>query len=242
MSGRRPRIGISSYPRSNSRLANREVFPLPTSYVEAVRAAGAVALILPPGESDPGRLLDGLDGIVLSGGGDISPHRYSGNAHDSIYGVSEERDHFEIELARAAVARPDLPFLCICRGMQVLNVALGGDLYAHLPDLGCSTVEHRLPERMHTHHRARVAADSRLADHLGSLEVTVCSWHHQGISRLAPGLKAVAWADDGIIEAVEHEAHASCIAVQWHPEMQLDDPAQQRLMGSFVALAAGSKS
>ena len=117
MSGRRPRIGISSYPRSNSRLANREVFPLPTSYVEAVRAAGAVALILPPGESDPGRLLDGLDGIVLSGGGDISPHRYSGNAHDSIYGVSEERDHFEIELARAAVARPDLPFLCICRGM-----------------------------------------------------------------------------------------------------------------------------
>jgi putative glutamine amidotransferase len=87
-----------------------------------------------------------------------------------------------------------------------------------------------------------VAADSRLADHLGSLEVTVCSWHHQGISRLAPGLKAVAWADDGIIEAVEHEAHASCIAVQWHPEMQLDDPAQQRLMRSFVALAAGSKS
>ena len=140
---------------------------MPTSYVEAVRAAGGVALILPPGESDPARLLDGLDGIVLSGGGDISPHRYCGSAHDSIYGVSEERDHFEIELARAAVARPDLPFLCICRGMQVLNVALGGDLDADLLDLGCSTVEHRLPERMHTHHLARVAADSRLADHRG---------------------------------------------------------------------------
>jgi putative glutamine amidotransferase len=240
VNGRRPLIGISSYPRFNSRLRDREVYPLPTSYVDAVRAAGGAALILPPGETVPARLLDGLDGLVLSGGGDVSPARYSGDPHDAIYGVSDERDHFEIELARAAVARPELPFLCICRGMQVLNVALGGALYAHLPDLGCSTVEHRLPERLHTHHLARVAPDSRLADQLGSLEVTVCSWHHQGIARLAPGLKAVAWADDGIIEAVEHESHASCIAVQWHPEMQLDDPAQQRLMQSFVRLAAGS--
>ena len=240
MSGRRPLIGISSYPRFNSRTADREVYTLPTSYVNAVRGAGGVALILPPGEAEPGRLLDGLDGLVLSGGGDVAPGRYAGRSHDKIYGVSEERDSFEIELARAALARSDVPFLCICRGMQVLNVAMGGDLHPHLPDLGDSTVEHRLPERLHTHHGARVAPGSRLAEMLGTTEVRVCSWHHQAIDRLAPGLRAVAWAHDGIIEAVEHESHPLCVAVQWHPEMQLDDPAQQRLLRGFIELASRS--
>ena len=210
---------------------------MPTSYVNAVRAAGGAAVILPPGESEPARLLDGLDGLVLSGGGDVAPERYAGRAHDKIYGVSEERDGFEIALARAALARSGFPFLCICRGMQVLNVAMGGTLHAHLPDLGDSTVEHRLPERLHTHHSARVAPSSRLAELLGATEVTVCSWHHQAIDRLASGLRAVAWAQDGIIEAVEHESQPVCVAVQWHPEMQLEDAAQQRLMRGFVGLA-----
>jgi putative glutamine amidotransferase len=242
MRARRPLIGISSYPRSNSRIANREVYPLPTSYVEAVRGGGGSPVILPPGDPDPARLLDGIDALVLSGGGDVAPVRYNGRSHDTIYGVSEERDSFEIALARAALDRPHLPLLCICRGMQVLNVTLGGDLHPHLPDLGTSTVEHRLPERLHTHHRAIVDPVSRLAGMLGSTEVTVCSWHHQAIDRLAPGLKAVAWAEDGIIEAVEHESHAFAIAVQWHPEMQLDDAAQQSLFRAFIELASEARA
>lgn len=238
VSARRPLIGISSYPRTHSRTGNREVFPLPTSYVDAVRAAGGIPVILPPGDADPAAVLDDIDGLVLSGGGDVAPQRYSGGHHETIYGVSEERDGFEIALAKAALDREDRPFFCICRGLQVLNVALGGDLHSHLPDLGASTVEHRLPERLHTHHKASVAPDSRLAEMLESTEVTVCSWHHQAIRRLAPGLHPVAWAEDGIIEAVEHDEHPLCVAVQWHPEMQLEDPAQQRLFRAFVALCA----
>ena len=213
---------------------------MPTSYVDAIRAGGGVAVILPPGDPDPRGVLDGIDALVLSGGGDVAPQRYAGSNHEMIYGVSEERDAFEIELARAALARPDLPIFCICRGMQILNVTLGGTLHAHLPDLGTSTVEHRLPERLHNHHAARVEPSSRLAALMGSTEVTVCSWHHQGIARLAPGLRAVAWAEDGIIEAVEHEEHPLCVGVQWHPEMQMDDPAQQRLVRSFVKSACAA--
>jgi putative glutamine amidotransferase len=236
MRARRPLIGISSYPRINSRIATRQIYPLPTNYVDAVRCGGGSPVILPPGDPDPARLLDAIDGLVLSGGGDIAPARYNGRSHETIYGVSEERDSFEIALARAALDRPELPLLCICRGMQVLNVALGGDLHPHLPDLDGSTVEHRLPDRVHTHHRATVDPTSRLAGMLGATTVRVCSWHHQAIDRLAPGLKAVAWAEDAVIEAVEHESNPLAIAVQWHPEMQLDDPVQQHLLRAFVDL------
>ncbi len=233
---RRPLIGISSYPRTNPR--DREIFPIPSSYVEAVRAGGGCAVILPPGDPDPARLLESLDGLVLSGGGDVAPSQYAEGAHPEIYGVSEERDAFELALARAALGREEFPFLCICRGMQVLNVALGGDLHPHLPDLASNTVEHRLPAKIHTHHPARVDPQSRLAAQVGATEVRVCSWHHQAIRRLAAGFRPVAWAADGIIEAIEHDTHTRCIAVQWHPEMQLDDPSQQRLMRAFVQLAA----
>jgi putative glutamine amidotransferase len=234
VTARRPLIGISSYSRVNSRTGDREVYPIPTSYVDAVRLAGGTAVVLPPGDPEPERLLDSIDGLVLSGGGDVGPSRYGGPAHDSIYGVSEERDAFEIALARAALSRGDRPCLCICRGMQVLNVALGGDLHAHLPDLATATVVHRLPERLHTHHDASIAPDSRLAALLGSTVVKVCSWHHQAIRTLAPGLRAVAWAEDGIIEAVEHEKNERAIAIQWHPEMQMEDPAQRRLFERFI--------
>lgn len=234
MSRKRPLIGISSYARVNSRTGDREVYPIPTSYVDAVRQAGGAAVVLPPGEADPEELLDSLDGLVLSGGGDVGPTQYGGPTHESIYGVSDERDLFEIALARALVERDDRPFLCICRGLQILNVALGGDLHAHLPDVATSTVVHRLPERLHTHHDATIAPDSRLAALLGATTVKVASWHHQGIRTLAPNLRAVAWAEDGIIEAVEHERNPQCIAIQWHPEMQMDDPLQRRLFERFV--------
>jgi len=223
-----PLIGISSYARTGK----RETFGLPTAYVDAVRAAGGTAVILPPGDPDPARLLDAVDGLVLSGGGDISPTRYSGRHHEKVYGVCDERDHFELELAAAALARPDRPLLCICRGMQVLNVALGGTLHVHLPDLG--GLDHRHPEFAPIRHPASVTPDSRLATILGAPEIEVCSFHHQALHQVGRELRPVAWAADGIIEAVEHETHPFCLGVQWHPEMQLDDPAQQRLFKAFV--------
>ena len=232
---KRPLIGISSYPRGGK----RETYSLPTGYIDAIRAAGGIPIIFATGENDSERLLDVVDGLVLPGGGDIAPRHYKGREHEAIYDVSEERDSFEMALARTALARGDRPLLCICRGLQVLNVALGGDLHVHLPDLGGNTVAHRHPERLPTRHPACIQEGSLLASILGTTQVNVLSWHHQAVHRLGRELRAVGWAEDGVVEALEHETHPFCIAVQWHPEMQLDDPVQQRLFQAFVARSAG---
>jgi len=228
---RRPVIGVSTYARSGTPLA----FSLPCGYVDGLRSAGATALLLPPGEPEPERLLDLLDGLILAGGGDISPGAYGGQPHETIYSVSEERDEFEFALARTALTRPALPVLCICRGMQVLNVVCGGTLHAHVPERFGEQVAHRLPPRLTSRHPVRVEPRSRLAELLGTATPEVCSWHHQAIDRLGNDLRPVAWADDGVIEAVEHAAHPWCIGVQWHPEMQLDEAAQTRLFDALVA-------
>jgi putative glutamine amidotransferase len=224
-------VGISSYARSGKTVL---AFSLPTGYVDAVRAAGAVPIVLPTGEPDPGKLLEPLSALIISGGGDIDPKSYGGSAHETLYSVSEERDAFEFALARAALADTRVPLLCICRGLQVLNVACGGTLHAHLPDVIGDAVDHRLPERQPATHPVRIDADSRLAAILGRTTCDVISWHHQAIDRLGDGLRPVAWASDGVIEAIEHVQHPWCVAVQWHPEMQLDDPLQARLFRALV--------
>jgi putative glutamine amidotransferase len=227
-------IGISSYARDQS---DPPAFTLPCCYVDAVRAAGAVPLVLPPGESDPERLLDVVDGLILAGGGDISPEVYGGMAHETVYSVSAERDRFELDLARAALARPEVPLFCICRGLQILNVACGGTLHPHLPDVVGERVLHRLPPRRPGSHPVRIEPGSRVAEILEVTAAEVCSWHHQGVDRLGRGLKPVAWAEDGVIEAVDLEDHPWCVAVQWHPEMQADDPVQRRLFTAHVEAA-----
>jgi len=229
-------IGISSYARDGEPPA----FTLPCGYVDGVRAAGATPLVLPPGESEPERLLDLVDGLILAGGGDIAPAAYSGDPHETIYSVSEERDQFEFTLARAILVHPNMPLLCICRGMQVLNVVCGGTLHAHLPERFGERVAHRLPPRLTSRHPVRIEPQSRLAAMLGADEVEACSWHHQAIDRMGQGLRAVAWAADEVIEAVEHTAHPWCIGVQWHPEMQLDEAPQRGLFAALVT-AAGQK-
>jgi len=227
------RIGITTYAREGEPAS----FTLPAGYVDAVRGAGAVAVVLPPGEPRPEDLLDMIDGLILSGGGDVSPQAYAGQPHETIYSVSEERDEYEFRLARAALARPDFPLLCICRGMQVLNVVCGGTLHAHLPERFGDEVPHRQPPRLTTCHPVSVAPQSRLAEVLGTTTPTVCSWHHQALDRLGNDLRPVAWAADGVVEAVEHTTQKACIAVQWHPEMQLDDDAQRRIFGALVDAA-----
>ena len=232
---RRVVIGISSYARDGQPPA----FSLPCGYVDGVRAAGATPLVLPPGEAQPEGLLDLVDALILAGGGDIAPAAYGGEPHETIYSVSEERDEFEFALARAALARRDIPLLCICRGMQVLNVVCGGTLHPHVPERFGDRVPHRLPPRRTSRHPVRIEARSRLASILGTAEVEACSWHHQAIDRIGEGLRPLAWAEDGVIEAVEHSAHPWCIGVQWHPEMQLDEPAQRALFAALVAGAVG---
>lgn len=226
-------VGVSSYARAGEVPA----FSIPTGYIDAVRAAGAVPVVLPPGEREPARLLTPLSALIVSGGGDIDPKAYGGAPHETVYSVSEERDEFEFRLARAALARDRFPMLCICRGMQVLNVICGGTLHAHVPERFGETVAHRKPPRLTTCHPVKVAGDSRLAAILDTVAPSVCSWHHQAIDRIGNDLKAVAWAEDGLVEAIEHTAKPECVAVQWHPEMQLDDPAQVRLFHHLVANA-----
>lgn len=228
---KRPVIGISSYHRDGE----PRIFAMPCTYVDAIRAAGGVPLVFPPGEAEVEPLLDLVGGLVLAGGGDVDPALYGGDPHETVYMVCAERDRFEMELLRAALRRGNLPILCICRGVQVLNVVLGGSLHVHLPDQYGEDVAHRLPPRLPTRHPVRLTPGARLTEILGGDEVDVASWHHQAIDRLGNELEAVAWAADGVVEAVQHVHHPWCFGVQWHPEMQQGEPASDRLFAAFVA-------
>ncbi len=227
-----PLIGITTYGRDET---NR--FSLPGAYVDAVRRAGGIALLLPPGEPDVERVLGALDGIVLAGGGDIDPTLYGGTLHETVYNLDHERDQAEIAVARLAVDTRK-PILGICRGTQVLNVMLGGTLFEHLPDVVGDTINHRLPPREPTEHAIRIEAGSRLAALLSAVDIVAASWHHQAICKLGSGLEVVARAPDGTIEAVEMADHPWLMAVQWHPELTAaSDPLQQRLFDTFIEQA-----
>lgn len=225
---RSPIIGITTYSRSEA-----GEFYLPGAYVDAIAAAGGTPLLLPPNQPHPARLLDAIDGLVFSGGGDIDPALYGGAPHPTVYLVDSERDEFELALAQAALAA-QLPVLGICRGMQVLNVASGGDLVVHVPEAYGDAIAHRLDHpRRPTEHAVRVDAESRLAAWLGATECTIVSWHHQAVKTIPDGWRVVAQAADGLPEAIEHRQHP-VVALQWHPEMSRGDAVQQRLFRSFV--------
>lgn len=229
-----PIIGLTAYGRDEQ---NR--YHLQAEYVESVRRGGGVAVLLPPGEPHPSAWLSSIDALIVAGGGDLDPATWGGPEVDSNYMVDRERDESELELARAVIER-DLPTLFICRGMQVLNVALGGTLLAHLPDAVGEEVAHRLPPREPTPHPVHVERRSRLAELLGTSDPEPVSWHHQAIDRLGAGLEVVARAPDGVVEAVELTAHPRIVAVQWHPELSAErDPTQQRLFDWLVGEAEG---
>jgi len=234
----RPLIGISSYGRAGQ----RQTFSLPCEYVDAVRLVGGVPIVLPAVEGEIPEALDAIDALILPGGGDVDPAHYNGVRHEANYGISQERDGFEMALARAALVREDLPILCICRGMQLLNVTLGGDLVPHIPDHFGSKVIHRHPERIPIEHDVRIDPESRLGRILGTDRMTVQSIHHQAVGRVANGLRAVAWSEDGVIEAIEAEGHPFCIAVQWHPELgALGDDRQRNLFEALLERADGAR-
>lgn len=225
-------IGVTTYRRERD---GRERFTLPAAYVDAVRAVGGVPVLLTPGEEAPDEVLAQLDGLVLSGGGDVDPRFSGGVAHESIYGTSAERDRFEIALARHAI-QLGTPTLAICRGLQVLNVARGGTLHAHLPDVVGDKISHRASQLEATTHAVRVAGDCALAASLdASVLPNVPSWHHQAIDRLGDGLRPVAWAEDGVVEAVELLGAPAMLAVQWHPELDMHANAAGRRLFETLA-------
>lgn len=230
-----PLIGITTYSRNEEGR-----FCLPAAYVEAVRSAGGVPILLPPGEPRPERLLDCLDGLIFAGGGDIDPTHYGGQHHPTVYMVDPERDQFELHLAQIILERR-VPVLGICRGSQVLNVASGGDLIPHLSEEGDVLVKHRAAQRIPTEHTVQISPQSRLAEIVGETEVMVKSWHHQAVRKVAPGWRAVAWAPDGTVEALESEGHPWAFAVQWHPELSLESPAHQRIFQALVRAACARK-
>ncbi|MEE2991272.1 MAG: gamma-glutamyl-gamma-aminobutyrate hydrolase family protein [Planctomycetota bacterium] len=227
-----PCIGLTTYARFEHK--QEENVRVPCEYIDTVRRAGGMPVLLPAGEDNVQGLLSAVDGLLLLGGGDISPNLHGGESHEAIYQTDEERDRFEISLALGAV-ESGLPVLGICRGIQVLNVALGGTLHVHLPDVVGETVKHKPEPSSAIEHELSVTSGSRLAEVMGQLEFSANSDHHQAIRELAPGLSAVAEAPDGVIEAVEMPSHPWLVAVQWHPERTAaEDPIQQRLFDQFV--------
>ncbi|HEY7072370.1 MAG TPA: gamma-glutamyl-gamma-aminobutyrate hydrolase family protein [Acidimicrobiales bacterium] len=227
-----PRVGLPTYVEPARWGAwDRPAALLPHSYVTAVAGAGGLAVLLPP--ADPaaaGRALDGLDALILTGGADVDPGRYDAGRDPATQPPRPDRDAWESALALAALDR-DLPLLAICRGAQVLNVALGGTLDQHLPAI----VGHaaHLPEPgVFGAVTVRLAPGSAVAAILGA-EVKVSCYHHQSLRRLGRDVEAVGWADDGTIEAAVVAGRRFAVAVQWHPE-EGDD---QRLFRALVAAA-----
>ncbi len=200
-----------------------------SAYIRAVQAAGGAPVLLPPhlDEATRAALWTRLDALVLSGGGDVDPARFGEPPHAKVYEVSAERDELELGFTRRALD-DGVPLLAICRGIQVLNIALGGTLHQDIPSEPGSAVDHsqKAPRHQPTH-RVKVMGDE------------VNSFHHQGIKRLGAGLREVAWAEDGIIEGVEMGgAHPFVLGVQWHPEDLIERDAAARALFTAVVDAA----
>jgi putative glutamine amidotransferase len=212
----RPVIGITSYAEEVTWGAWVEAAALvPLSYVHAIERAGGRPLVVPPSEDSIEETLAVLDGIVFSGGSDLDPAHYGDERHPETDEPREVRDRAEMALLEAALVR-DMPVLAVCRGSQVLNVALGGDLVQHLPDtLGHEG--HRHKPGAWSDHEVKLEPESRVGGLLGE-RAPVKSHHHQGYGRIGEGLRETGWADDGTVEALEDPSKRFAVGVLWHPE------------------------
>jgi putative glutamine amidotransferase len=209
----------------------------PYTYIEAVQQAGAIALLIPPDpalSADPGAILDRIDALLLAGGSDIDPSRYGEHRAGGVDHTTPLRDDLELSLARGALAR-DMPVLGICRGLQLLNVARGGTLLQHLPDVGGVKPQHRRNAGtfVGNEHEVALVPGSLAAAVAGETLHSTLSHHHQAVDRLGAGLVVSGTADDGVIEAIEDPSLGYCLGVQWHPEADADSP----IIGTLVAEA-----
>jgi len=237
----KPIIGITGYDASEMDIKDAHYgayLSSPVDYSTAVLRAGGVPVIIPPITDGLQNLLGRLDGIIFSGGADIHPNYYSGNVNNpNLLPHDKLRDQVELDLIKHAISLPDLPILGICRGAQLLNVALGGSLLEHLPEHIDEDI-HRDGDGLWTTHDVHVTEGSKLADVMGSKMVHTMSGHHQALNKVGVTLTVTASSVDGVIEGVELQTHPWCLGVQWHPEITAkSDKTQQRLFDALVTQA-----
>lgn len=226
---RKPIIGLTTYGKKE----NGE-YRLPALYVESVRRAGGVAVLIPPDPEEAAAICERMDGIILTGGGDIDPKTYKGADHEQIYNIDEERDAGEFRVVETVLAQ-HIPTLAICRGIQILNVFLGGTLHEHLPETFGEDVLHRMPPRVACNHHVDILPDTRLDSIIGETAIEIVSWHHQSLKEIAEDLSVTARSRDGVIEGIEMASHPWLVGVQWHPELSAaEDPLQQRLFDALI--------
>lgn len=240
----RPLIGCATYRKTVNQDPPTEVYGLMPAYSQAVLAAGGLPVLIPLGleRSDLRELLQRLDGILIPGGGDVRPAHYGGNeAEPTIRDVDDVRDGAEFLLIRHALEK-QRPLLAICRGLQVMNVALGGTLWEDVTSRMPGAMQHDRFEqkaRDYLAHEVKIQPGSLLQQVLGTKTIRVNSMHHQGIRTLAPVLSVSAVAPDNLIEAVEVPGHPFALGVQWHPENMLEaEPRMSLLFRGFVEAAA----
>ena len=237
-----PVIGITGYADKSARPPNVLLFSINQAYAHAVELGGGAPIIIPPHleEAELRAIFERLDGLLLSGGGDIQPSFFGKEDSGLLWSVDEKRDRSELALARWALAE-GLPLLAICRGHQVLNVAAGGtliqDIPTHVPGaLSHSSVAGR--PKSSVAHTVEVEAGSRLAALVGAGDLGVNSAHHQALKTIGDGLIVTARASDGVIEGVELAGHPFCVGVQWHPEVMVENhPVMLRLFGAVAEAA-----
>src|SRR5450759_1249784 len=235
-----PIIGVTTYQGKND--DGFAIIALQRAYVDSLIQAGSVPVLIPsclPSETF-GPLLDRLDGILFTGGGDIAVNLYGGKPHPRISDVDPERDSFELSLLELFI-KNEKPFLGICRGFQMINVALGGTLYTDIEDQKRGAIKHDYyPEcpRSYLAHKVDLKAGTRLAKIMGETDISVNSLHHQGAKDISWELIISAIAPDGLVEAVELPDHPFGIAVQWHPEWLKDQPVMRSLFTALVEAAS----
>jgi putative glutamine amidotransferase len=238
-----PLIGVTTYQSKNDE--HLPISALLRAYVDAIIQAGGIPLLIPsslPGTAHK-ELCEHLDGILFTGGGDIALDRFSGEPHPRVDNVDMERDSIEFSLLDISI-REEKPFLGICRGIQVVNVGFGGTLYSHIEDQMPGGLKHDyypVFPRTYLAHRVKVKDGTNLAAIMGETDLAVNSLHHQGAKKISSILSPVAFAPDGLVEAVELQNYPFGIAVQWHPEWLTDQLATPRLFSAFVKAAGKQK-
>jgi putative glutamine amidotransferase len=225
----RPVIGLTSYrQRAQTGVWDVQASFLPAVYIDAVTRAGGIAVLLPPQPVDPAiaaDVVDGLDGLIVTGGSDVDPARYGAAAHPATDRPKPLRDDWETALLEAAI-ETGVPFLGICRGLQVLNVQRGGSLIQHLPDV-LGDDRYNKGGGVFATNEVAIEADSELADLLDDASaLAVKSYHHQAVDRVGDGLRVTARSSDGVVQAVELDGVPFGLAVQWHPEEDAADDAR----------------
>ena len=240
----RPLIGITAAIAKSVHPPYAEMYMIGRKYVDAIETAGGIPLMVPHnlGGDSLRVLFDRLDGLLLSGGGDIDPAIYGEEPHPDVDGISADRDRMELALARWAVDQHK-PLLAICRGVQVLNVALGGTLVQDIPSQVADALPHRFDEkttpRGYLAHSVSIEPDSLLRAVIHSTAASVNSWHHQSLKQVADPLRVVAESPDGIIEAVEVPGQRFVLGVQWHPEWLFEtQPEMLRLFTALIEAAS----